>query len=177
MYNDFLQKNVAEKDYVLARQFVDNKFINESADLIRILEDTFGKNTEVSEIFGSQVNTAIDEIEKTLAVRDELVEELKKNLEAQKGGGERIGELRKTMRHTNDKLILCSAHIDNYKKYLYFLNGNTDSLPKSTVDFLAREKHEELLEPVKFKAKLDFAEEALALKAHIENKDKNKGDL
>jgi hypothetical protein len=49
------------------------------------------------------------------------------------------------------------------------------------VEFLEREKHDELLEPVRFKAKLDCMEEALALKNYLAENDvkdakKNKND-
>ena len=166
-YNEFMENNFAHKDTALAKQFLGNKFINESADLINILNETFGDKKEVTELFGPQVKTAMEEIKKTLAVRDQLLGELKTNYSNMAMDVDGSGDLRRALRHTNAKLLLCSAHIDNYKQYLYFLNGDVDSLPKDTVDFLAREKHEDLLEPVKFKAKLDCVEEAIALKDYI----------
>ena len=62
--------------------------------------------------------------------------------------------MKRAIRHTNDKLFLCSKHIDNYKQYLYFLKGNIEKLPKVTEDFLVREKKGELLDAATFKARI-----------------------
>lgn len=173
-YQDFMQKTFTEKEYALAKQFADNEFINESQDLIAALNKTFGEGTEVKELFGPMIEAAMAEIERTLAVRNELVEEQRRNLASQDGQGRLRDDIRHKLKHTNDKLMLCSEHIDVYKQYLYFLNGNIQELPKSTVEFLVREKHEDLLEPVKFKAEMQCIQEAMALNEYLDEEDSSR---
>ncbi len=77
--------------------------------------------------------------------------------------GAEAGFIRTAIKQTNDKLMLCAEHIDNYKQYLFFLNGNIDVLSKDVVDFLNRGKYDDLLEPVRVKMQLQCAQEALNL--------------
>ena len=153
-YNEFMQTAFVDMEYNLAKQFAENEFVNESEDLLNTLNEQFKEGTEVSELFGDQVKDAIEEIRHTLAVRDELVEEQRGNLARKEQGGAGAADVKRAIRHTNDKLFLCSKHIDNYKQYLYFLKGNIEKLPKETEDFLVREKKGELLDAATFKARI-----------------------
>ena len=173
LHRAFLKKAFEDEDLELAGQFTKNKFVNESGDLEIVLTEQFKKESDVYDLFSPQIEKAIEEIKNTLSVRDDLVEAQKGNLEQRRMIADRTGSLRRTIRHTNDKLMLCSEHIDHYKQYLYFLNGNISELREETVSFLIREKQESLLEPVKFKVSLQCAEEALALRNWLDKKDNN----
>lgn len=166
----YLNKAFDKKDLRLAEQLVRNQFENEDNGLLRNLEEQFGEEKEVAGLFGPESRIAIGEIRKTLSVRKELTEELERTLEKAKDKQSPAGELEHNMRLLNDKIRLCSYHIDNYRQYLSFLNGDMDTVPKTLVEFLVKEDHKELLEPVKFRAEVECLNEALALSEYLEKK-------
>ena len=153
----YLKKAFVNKEYVLAEQFTENEFINESQDLLKSLNSMFAEGTEAAQLYGTEAQTAIEEIRKTLALRDQLVEDQKNNLAAGDAGGADNDAAARAIKNTNAKLLLCSEHIDNYKEYLSYLSGKTDKLDKKTTAFLAAEEHQDLLEPVRFRERLSEA--------------------
>ncbi len=168
-YNDFMQKAFVNKEYELARQFAKNRFVNESKDLYDLLNKQIPEGSETRKHFGEQIGFVMKEIEKTLSLRDQLVSEQNLNVDKMDhDNGEEAGFIRTAIRRTNDKLILCTEHIDNYKQYLYFLNGSISVLPKNVINFLIRGKHDDLLEPVRVKTQLECAEEALDLRDELD---------
>ena len=71
-----------------------------------------------------------------------LKNQMLKDLEFQKEEIIKTANLKKADTH---KLMLCASHIDRYREYLYFLNGNRKELSADTRLFLQREKHADLL--------------------------------
>ncbi|MBO5550342.1 MAG: hypothetical protein J5966_00135, partial [Lachnospiraceae bacterium] len=118
--------------------------------LKELREKFASKDADTARLFGPYVNIALDEIGNILHLRDKIIKLQKENLTPGRNSGVKGGEIKKAIKLNNERLLLYTDHIDRYREYLYFLNGDIDMLRKETAEFLKRADHEELLEPVKF---------------------------
>ncbi|MCR5404878.1 MAG: hypothetical protein K6E91_13825 [Butyrivibrio sp.] len=151
-------------DIRLALRFSKIDAGKEIEEQITFLKEQFGKGSKAGQLFGNYAQKAINEIEKTLKVKAGLIGEQKENIKKLNTKEKKFGsKTDREIRRNNEKILLCAQHIDNYKEYLDFLNGDIDNVSSETIDFLIRDKNESLLEPVKFQIRLQCIEDGLAI--------------
>ncbi|MBQ7564235.1 MAG: hypothetical protein IJT16_09620, partial [Lachnospiraceae bacterium] len=156
----FVRTSFDERNLNIAKRLTESPLLNEADSLVQELEKILAENKDASDLFKLQIDAALQEIKKAGSVRESLLLSQKENLSAYNAGKpEAYGQIKQI----NRKLVLCAKHIENYKQYLYFLNGNNETVSKSLAQFLIREKHEELLEPVKIRTTLNCLREGAAV--------------
>ncbi|MCR5746494.1 MAG: hypothetical protein K6G03_02195 [Lachnospiraceae bacterium] len=163
LHKEFIKEAFDERVINRAKLLTEDNFANESKAIVDKLKEKLKGNKDATELFASQIETAFSEIQKAMDLRDTFIAEQKDNLKKHEKGKGILFDIKKTTR----KLYLCSEHIENYKAYLNFLNGSMGAVTKDVSDFLIREKHDDLLEPIKFKTQLDCIEEAVLINERI----------
>ena len=169
----FYNRNVINKELLKgARLSAEGVF--DSNKTIAALEEKVNARPELKELYGSEIDAVMEEVKKSLAVREEL-------LERQRGF---CSEYRKTkdtktrknlelsIKRMNSRVLLASKHVDNYRSFISFLTGEVKRLPAETAEFFLAEKHTDLVEIIDFKMSADFVNDSLVLEK-ISGKEKN----
>ncbi|MCR5774010.1 MAG: hypothetical protein K6G42_02880 [Lachnospiraceae bacterium] len=162
-HREFIKTAFDEKELKRAKLISKHRTLVESEEAIKELKERLLLNEDTKKYYGDQVNTALEEINKAETLRSSFAREQRANLQNKAAS---FTDIKKTTR----KIYLCTKHIEQYTNYLYFLDGHPEFATKELSEFLVREKHEDLLEPIKFRAELNCIEEGLFINQRIKEK-------
>ncbi|MBR2186706.1 MAG: hypothetical protein IJ857_05150, partial [Lachnospiraceae bacterium] len=169
----FYSENILSKELKLGMD-LSAEGVFDAGKTVSALEEKINANAEMKELYAPEIAVVMDEVRKSLAVRDEL-------LERQRGF---CSEYRKTkdtktrknlelsIKRMNSRVLLASKHVDNYRSFISFLTGEVKRLPAETAEFFLAEKHTDLVEIIDFKMSADFINDSLVLEK-ISGKEKN----
>ncbi|HAG69239.1 MAG TPA: hypothetical protein DCL38_04625, partial [Lachnospiraceae bacterium] len=167
-------------NFETARNHFFNKYINDEQvniaqsytapgvyDDAQISMDTLGfilaEKEEAMELFNAPIKTAMNEMKKTFAVRDELLAKQKENLNKLRKtrGEEKIAALKNNITRLNRRLQIVNQHAGYYREFIDLATGTLPMVSKQTVDFLTGEGHKDMMEIISFKALGDCLETSL----------------
>lgn len=165
-YDQELRKLVsgrlAEDEVNLAKSYTKDDIFN-SAGALSEVEAGYRKFAEARDACGEEMDTAIAEMKKAWAVRDELLDKQKELLRKFDSEKNKVlkDELRVRISRNNRRIRLVSAHADNYKDFLNYVTGQVPEVSDGTAKFLEAENRKDLLDVIHFKRMGDCMEEAL----------------
>ena len=146
----------------------ENGFTSESQ--LKVTEELIASNPEAYKAYGEEIRLAFAEIKKALSVRDGAIEELREMLPKYYNTRGKEAEAKKAeLKLRTDRCLLSAGHVEHYRTFISYIMGDVKTLPKDTMDFLKKEKQEDLTELVDLKIMGDCFEEAKGIQRRIDD--------
>ncbi|MBO6137536.1 MAG: hypothetical protein J6O71_02895, partial [Lachnospiraceae bacterium] len=160
--NHFFNKYINDEQVNIAKSYTGDK-VSDSHEAMASIVIQMEEDEAYQELFGAELNTAVNEIQKAYAVRDELVAKQKDYLEQLRRaqGDMKKGTLKNNIMRLNRRIQMVNQHAGYYREFIDLVTGRRETVSKQTADFLNGEGHKDMMEIISFKALGDCVEETI----------------
>ncbi|MBQ9505092.1 MAG: hypothetical protein IJU93_08790, partial [Lachnospiraceae bacterium] len=160
--NSFFNKYINDEQVNIAKSYTEDKVSDSHKAMEAIVIQTEEKE-DYNELFGAELTTAMNEIQKAYSVRDELIAKQKEYLEqlSRARGDMKKGTLKNNIMRLNRRIQIVNQHAGYYREFIDLVTGKRATVSKQTADFLNGEGHKDMMEIISFKALGDCVEETI----------------